>query len=35
MARYALIIGIKALEIDVDLYTEVASRVGVPVIVET
>lgn len=34
-ARYALIVGIKAPETDVDLYAEVAGRVGAPVVVET
>ena len=34
-ARYALIVGIKAPEADVDLYAEVASRIGAPVVVET
>ena len=30
-ARYALIVSIKAAEIDIDLYSEVRNRVGVPV----
>ena len=34
-ARYALIVGIKAPEADVDLYAEVASQVGAPVVMET
>ena len=35
MARYALIIGIKAPETDVDLCAEVAGQIGAPVMVET
>ena len=35
MARYALIVSIKAPETDVDLYAEVANRIGAPVTVET
>lgn len=34
-ARYALIVSIKAPETDIDLYSEVANRVGVPVTVQT
>ena len=34
-ARYALIVGISALETDVDLYTEVAGRIDTPVMVNT
>lgn len=34
-ARYALIVSIKAPAVDVDLYTEVANRIAVPVPVET
>ena len=34
MARYALIVGIKAPETEVDLYTEVANRIRAPVTVE-
>lgn len=33
-ARYALVVSIRAPETDVDLYTEVANRVGLPVEVE-
>lgn len=33
-ARYALVVSIRAPEIDVDLYTEVANLIGVPVAVE-
>jgi len=33
-ARYALVVSIRAPEIDVDLYTEVANQIGVPVAVE-
>ena len=35
VARYALIVGIKAPETDVDLCAEVDSRVGAPVMVGT
>ncbi len=35
VARYALIVSIKAPEVDVDLRTEVANRIGVPVEIET
>lgn len=34
-ARYALVVSIKAPEVDVDLRTEVANRIGVPVEIET
>ena len=34
-ARYALVVSIKAPEVDVDLRTEVANRIGVPVEMET
>ena len=34
-ARYALIVSIEAPDVAVDLYAEVASRIGVPVAVET
>jgi hypothetical protein len=33
-ARYAMVVSIRAPEIDVDLYTEVANQIGVPVAVE-
>lgn len=33
-ARYALVVSIRAPEVDVDLYTEVANQIGVPVAVE-
>ncbi len=33
-ARYALVVSIRAPEIDVDLYTEIANQIGVPVAVE-
>ena len=34
-ARYALVVSIKAPEVDVDLRTEVANQIGVPVEIET
>ena len=34
-ARYALVVGIRAPETGIDLYTEVANRIGVPITVET
>ena len=34
-ARYALLVSIRAPEIEVDLATEIASQIGVPVVVET
>lgn len=34
-ARYALVVSIKAPETDIDLYSEVANRIGTPVVVET
>ncbi len=34
VARYALVIGIEAPEVDVDLYTAVANRIGVPIATE-
>jgi len=33
-ARYALVVSIRAPEVDVDLYTEVANQIGVPIAVE-
>ena len=35
VARYALVVGIRAPEVDVDLRTEVANQIGVPVEIET
>lgn len=35
VARYALIVSIKAPDVEVDLYSEVASQIGVPISVET
>lgn len=34
-ARYALIVGIRAPEAAADLYTNVANKIGAPVIMET